>query len=128
MAKQENTNQENIAMELETKKKELEAIEKALKEKEKELFEKEQKMNETIEEIKAKEIKLNEVECDKESIDTAKELKKDLVEIKIPIDALNKTDKTVNVIINGYRWTIEKGKEVEVPRAVKEILTDAKYI
>ena len=66
MAKQENSNQEDIAMELEAKKKELEAMEKALKEKEKDLSEKEQKMNETIEEIKAKEIKLNEAQCDKE--------------------------------------------------------------
>lgn len=128
MAKQENVNQENIAIELEAKKKELEAMEKALKEKEKNLSEKEQKMNETIEEIKAKEIKLNEAQCDKESIDTAEELKKDLVEIKIPIDQLNKNDKTVEVFINGYRWSIERGKEVKVPRAVKEILTNAKYI
>ena len=74
--------QENIAIELETKKKELEAKEKELKEKEEALSKKEQKMNETIEEIKAKEIKLNEVECDKESIDTAEQLKKDLVEIR----------------------------------------------
>lgn len=128
MAKQENNNQENMVMELEAKKKELEAMEKALKEKEDALSKKEQKMNETIEEIKAKEIKLNEAQCDKESIDTAEELKKDLVEIKIPIDQLNKNDKTVEVFINGYRWSIERGKEVKVPRAVKEILTNAKYI
>lgn len=128
MAKQENVNQENVAMELEAKKKELEAMEKAIKEKEEVLSKKEQKLNETIEEIKAKEIKLNETECDKESIDTAEQLKKDLVEIKIPIDQLNKNDKAVEVFINGYRWSIERGKEVKVPRAVKEILTNAKYI
>ena len=68
------------------------------------------------------------IEQEKEAKKTAETLKKDLVEIKIPIDPLNKTDKTVDVIINGYRWTIERGKEVIVPRAVKEILTDAKYI
>ena len=68
------------------------------------------------------------IEQEKEAKKTAETLKKDLVEIKIPIDPLNKTDKTVDVIINGYRWTIERGKEVKVPRAVKEILTDAKYI
>ena len=68
------------------------------------------------------------IEQEKEAKKTAEALKKDLVEIKIPIDPLNKTDKTVDVIINGYRWTIERGKEVKVPRAVKEILTDAKYI
>lgn len=68
------------------------------------------------------------IEQEKEAKKTAETLKKDLVEVKIPIDPLNKTDRTVDVIINGYRWTIEKGKEVKVPRAVKEILTDAKYI
>lgn len=68
------------------------------------------------------------IEQDKEAKKTAETLKKDLVEIKIPIDPLNKTDKTVDVIINGYRWTIKRGEEVKVPRAVKEILTDAKYI
>lgn len=68
------------------------------------------------------------IEQEKEAKKTAETLKKDLVEVKIPIDQLNKTDRTVDVIINGYRWTIERGKEVKVPRAVKEILTDAKYI
>lgn len=68
------------------------------------------------------------LEQEKEAKKTAATLRKDLVEIKIPIDPLNKTDKTVDVIINGYRWTIERGKDVKVPRAVKEILSDAKYI
>ena len=68
------------------------------------------------------------IEQEKEAKKTAETLKKDLVEIKIPIDPLNKTDKTVDVIINGYRWTIERGKEVKVPRTVKELLTDAQYI
>lgn len=68
------------------------------------------------------------IKQDKEAKKTAETLKKDLVEIKIPIDPLNKTDKTVDVIINGYRWTIKRGEEVKIPRAVKEILTDAKYI
>lgn len=67
-------------------------------------------------------------EQEEEAKKTAETLKKDLVEIKIPIDPLNKTDKVVDVIINGYRWTIERGKEVKVPRAVKELLTDANYI
>ena len=68
------------------------------------------------------------LEQEKEAKKIAATLKKDLVEIKIPIDPLNKTDKTVDVIINGYRWTIERGKDVKVPRAVKEILSDAQYI
>lgn len=67
-------------------------------------------------------------EQEKEAVKTAEKLKKDLVEIKIPIDPLNKTDRIVDVIINGYRWTIQRGKEVKVPRAVKELLTDAQYI
>ncbi len=67
-------------------------------------------------------------EQEKEAVKTAEKLKKDLVEIKIPIDPLNKTDRTVDVIINGYRWTIQRGKEVKVPRAVKELLTNAQYI
>lgn len=67
-------------------------------------------------------------EQEKEAVKTAEKLKKDLVEIKIPIDPLNKTDKIVDVIINGYRWTIQRGKEVKVPRAVKELLTNAQYI
>lgn len=127
--------QEKDLMELEVRRKELEEKEKALLEKEeqiksieKSLIDKEEKIDETIEEIKAKEIKLNDRECDKESINTAEELKKDLTEIKIPIDPLNKKDKTVDVFINGYRWTIEKGKEVKVPKAVKELLVNAKYI
>lgn len=55
-------------------------------------------------------------------------LKKDMVEIRIPIDPLNKHIKTEDVFINGYRWTIEKGKNVRVPRAVKEILENARII
>ena len=62
------------------------------------------------------------------SLETGKQAYSKPVEIKIPIDPLNKTDKTVDVIINGYRWTIERGKDVKVPRAVKEILSDAQYI
>ena len=68
------------------------------------------------------------LEQEKEAKKTAATLKKDLVDIKIPIDPLNKTDRTVDVIINGYRWTIQRGKEVKVPRAVKELLTNAQYI
>lgn len=82
--------------------------------------------NNNQEVVKTKE--QSKIEQEKEAKKTAETLKKDLVEIKIPIDPLNKTDRTVDVIINGYRWTIERGKEVKVPRAVKEILTDAKYI
>lgn len=72
----------------------------------------------------AEEIKKQEVEAKA----TAKKLKEDMVEIKIPIDQLNPKDLVVPVIINGYIWSIERGKEVKVPREVKHILEDAKYI
>ena len=55
-------------------------------------------------------------------------LKKDMVEVRIPIDPLNKHLKTEDVFINGYRWTIEKGKTVKVPKAVKNILENAGII
>ncbi len=60
--------------------------------------------------------------------DFVKRLKKDMVEIKIPVDPMNKHLKTEDVYINGYRWTIEKGKTVKVPRAVKEVLENAGII
>lgn len=75
-------------------------------------------------ENEAEEIKKQE----KEAKETAKKLKQDLVEIKIPEDLLNPKDKVVDVFINGYRWSIERGKEVKVPREVKKILEGAKYI
>lgn len=75
-------------------------------------------------ENEAEEIKKQE----KEAKETAKKLKQDLVEIKIPEDLLNPKDKVVDVFINGYRWSIERGKEVKVPREVKKILESAKYI
>lgn len=56
------------------------------------------------------------------------EIKKDMVEVKIPIDPMNKHLKTEDVFINGYRWTIEKGKTVKVPRAVKDVLENAGII
>ena len=49
----------------------------------------------------------------------------DIIEL---LNTLNKNDKVVEVFINGYRWGIERGKEVEVPRQVKRILEEAKYI
>ena len=54
--------------------------------------------------------------------------KQDKVKIRIPIDPLNKHDLVVPVIINGYMWKIEKGKSVEVPENVAEILSEAGYI
>jgi len=54
--------------------------------------------------------------------------KQEKVKIRIPIDPLNKTDLIVPVVINGYLWQIEKGKSVEVPENVAEILSEAGYI
>ena len=54
--------------------------------------------------------------------------KQDKIKIRIPIDPLNKQDLVVPVVINGYMWKIEKGKSVEVPENVADILTEAGYI
>lgn len=72
--------------------------------------------------------KTNNKEVSSKEYSFVEELKKDMVEIRIPIDPLNKHIKTEDVFINGYRWTIEKGKNVSVPRAVKEILENARII
>lgn len=87
----------------------------------------------TVEEVKKVENKEeNEVEeikkQEKEAISTAEKLKKDMVEIKIPIDQNNPKELVVDVFINGYRWSIERGKTVSVPREVRNILENAKYI
>ncbi len=50
------------------------------------------------------------------------------VRIKIPIDPLNPTDSFVPVCINGYVYQINRGKTVEVPQSVADILEDAKYL
>lgn len=64
----------------------------------------------------------------KEAENVIAELKKDMVEVNIPENQLNEKDLAVDVFINGYRFTIERGKDVQVPRRVKEILKEAKYI
>ena len=61
--------------------------------------------------------------------ETAEKLAKlNKVEIKIPLDELNKEDKYVAVCINGHIIQIERGVKVRVPEAVKDILEDAGYI
>jgi len=54
--------------------------------------------------------------------------KQDKVKIRIPIDQLNKDDKVVPVCINGYVWKIERGKSVQVPEVVADVLSEAGYI
>lgn len=65
---------------------------------------------------------------EKEAKATAKELKKDMVKIKIPVDPQNPKDIVVPVMINGYMWFINRGETVEVPAEVANILENAKYI
>lgn len=42
--------------------------------------------------------------------------------VRIPIDQLNLEDKTKTVMINGKFYEIERGKDVYVPKEVREIL------
>lgn len=51
--------------------------------------------------------------------------KEKLVKIRIPYDTLNPTIHTEVVIINGRRFNIQKGVDVEVPEQVAQILKDA---
>ena len=79
--------------------------------------------------IKKETPKFTDGQLDTMAKDAGKEVNKQAkVRIRIPIDPLNKQDKVVPVIINGYVWSIEKGKNVEVPENVADILTEAGYI
>lgn len=50
------------------------------------------------------------------------------ITIIIPKDPLNPSDDTVPVCINGYKYRIKRGVEVEVPRPVKDVLKNAGYL
>lgn len=50
------------------------------------------------------------------------------VTIRIPQDPLNPELKVIRVIINGYFYDIEIGKEVLVPVGVKDVLIQGKRI
>ena len=80
--------------------------------------------------IKKETPKFTDSQLDNMAKETGKEVNatQDKVKIRIPIDPLNKHDLVVPVLINGYMWKIEKGKSVEVPENVAEILTEAGYI
>ncbi len=54
--------------------------------------------------------------------------KEDKVTIIAPKDKLNPDDDNVVVCINGYKYKIKRGVEVEVPRPVKDILKEAGYL
>lgn len=76
--------------------------------------------------------KIDNQEIDKEieeiANETAKKLKEDMVNIKVPIDPLNPKDLMIPVVINGYQWLIKRGEMVKVPKKVMEILEEAKYL
>lgn len=42
--------------------------------------------------------------------------------IKIPVDPLNPKETMIQVVIQGYIYNIPRGKEVELPQPVIEIL------
>ena len=50
------------------------------------------------------------------------------VKIRIPIDKQNKDDLIVPVCVNGYIYQIERGKSVEVPETIADILENAGYL
>lgn len=79
-------------------------------------------------EIIEKEVKITDAEIEKEAKETAKNVKKKMVRIKVPVDPLNPKDLMVPVVINGYRWSIKRGEIVDVPEEVVRILENAKYI
>lgn len=54
--------------------------------------------------------------------------KQEKTKIRIPIDPLNKGDLIVPVVINGYLWSIERGKSISLPENVVKILEESGYI
>lgn len=50
------------------------------------------------------------------------------VSIRIPMDPLNKWDKTVPVTINGVRTEYPRGELIAVPEGVAKILEEAGYL
>lgn len=56
--------------------------------------------------------------------ETMEEAKKDKVKIRLPMDTRGEDDE-VFVSVNGYRYQIKRGEEVEVPRFVAEVLANS---
>lgn len=54
--------------------------------------------------------------------------KEDKITIIVPKDPLNPSDDNVVACINGYKYRIKRGVEVEVPRPVKDVLKNAGYL
>ena len=47
------------------------------------------------------------------------------VKIRIPIDPLNPSIKTITPIVNGKSYQIELGKDVEIPENVYQVLINS---
>lgn len=72
---------------------------------------------------------LTDKEIDKVATQTGETLKKEgKIKIKIPIDKSNEKDLIVPVCVNGYLYQLERGKTLEVPESISEILSEAGYI
>lgn len=83
---------------------------------------KETEINKRLKEISDRELK-------QDSKKTGNRLRKEpMVLVTIPKSELNPNELSVPVTINGYTYNILRGKEVEVPKTVKDILKEAKYI
>lgn len=80
--------------------------------------------------VEARIKEISDAEMNKIAKQTNKELKttQKMVEIIIPISERNPDDLVVPVTINGYTYQIKRGQEVTVPKEVKRILKEAKYI
>lgn len=51
--------------------------------------------------------------------------KQKTVKIRIPIDPLNPSIKTITPIVNGKSYQIELGKDVEIPENVYKVLINS---
>ena len=102
-------------------------IKKVLSPKEKVEKTDESVVTETTEEIKPKELTASDI--NKQALEVGKVLaKQKKVTLYIPKDPLNPSDDIVPVCINGYKYKIKRGEEVEVPKVVKDILKVAGYL
>jgi|CZCB01.1.fsa_nt_gi hypothetical protein len=52
-------------------------------------------------------------------------VKQKTVKIRIPIDPLNPSIKTITPIVNGKSYQIELGKDVEIPENVYQVLINS---
>ena len=65
----------------------------------------------------------------KDALSTGEKLKKQTKKtITVPRSEMNQGDDYVVVAINGYKYKIKRGQEVEIPEAVYKLLKNAKYI